>query len=276
MMNVYDSVVRGTQASRLILIEDSFLAKGQFLLHLISANRKSHDIHVLCYENLVSKYQTLFPSLSNIQYHDCMINISSLNLSMYETVSCIVEKSTRKIVILIDSLSMYLLLTGFRKVYKELLDITSSDKFPKVVQFVVVVHKDVTEVNQIEHLKNICKTHVNVQSTNNPLFLNLILEHKRSNGKCVVQKLKGELKSDSTFKLINDLPPIKIEEDKGIPTNLASFKLDLQDSEKKAKDELILPYTLVQIPSNTGGMIHYVPDEADDWDEEDPDDDLEI
>ncbi|XP_060872264.1 elongator complex protein 5 [Metopolophium dirhodum] len=275
-MNVYDSVVRGTQASRLILIEDSFLAKGQFLLHLISANRKSHDIHVLCYEHLVSKYQTLFPSLSNIQYHDCMINVSSLSLSMFETVSHIVEKSTRKIVILIDSLSMYLLLTGFRKVYKELLDITSSDKFPKVVQFVAVIHKDVTEVNQIEHLKNICKTHVYVQSTNNPLIINLILEHKRSNGKCVVQKLKGELKSDSTFKLINDLPPPKIEEDKGIPTNLASFKLDLQDNEKKAKEELILPYTLVQIPSNTGGMIHYVPDEADDWDEEDPDDDLEI
>lgn len=66
--------------------------------------------------------------MSNIQYHDCMKNNSSLNLSMFETVSSIVEKSTRKIVILIDSLSMYLLLTGFRKVYKELLDITSSDK----------------------------------------------------------------------------------------------------------------------------------------------------
>lgn len=51
----------------------------------------------------------------------------------------------------------------------------------------VVVHKDVTEDNQIEHLKNICKTHVHVQSTNNPLILNLILEHRRSNGKCVVQ-----------------------------------------------------------------------------------------
>lgn len=138
---------------------------------------------------------------------------------------------------------------------------------PKVVQFVVVIHKDVTEVNQIEHLKNLCKTHIHVQSTNNPIILNLILEHKRSNGKCVVQviikrtycniffisifilfyliqKLKGELKSDNTFKLINDLPPQIIEEDKGIPTNLASFKLDLQDNEKKAKDELILPYTL--------------------------------
>lgn len=58
---------------------------------------------------------------------------------------------------------------------------------PKVVQFVVVIHKDVTEVNQIEHLKNLCKTHIHVQSTNNPIILNLILELKRSNGKCVVQ-----------------------------------------------------------------------------------------
>ncbi|KAL5233368.1 hypothetical protein ACI65C_000778 [Semiaphis heraclei] len=197
-------------------------------------------------------------------------------LCLFETVSCIVEKSTRKIVIFIDSLSMYLLFTDFRKVYKELLDVTSSDKFLNIVQFVVVIHRDVTEINQIDHLKCICKTHIHIQTANNPLILNLRLEHKRSNGKCVVQKLKGELKSDSTFQLINDLPPQKIEEDKSIPTNLASFKLDLQDNEKKAKEELILPYTLVQIPSNTGGMIHYVPDEADDWDEEDPDDDLEI
>lgn len=58
---------------------------------------------------------------------------------------------------------------------------------PKIVQFVAVIHNDITEVNQIEHLKNLCKTHVQVQSTNNPLFLNLRLEHKRSNGKCVVQ-----------------------------------------------------------------------------------------
>lgn len=44
---------------------------------------------------------------------------------------------------------------------------------------------------------------------------------------------------------MDDLPlPQLIEEDKGIPTNLASFKLDLQENEKKAKEGLILPYTL--------------------------------
>jgi len=46
---------------------------------------------------------------------------------MYETVASIIEKSTRNVVILIDSLSMYLLRTEFSKVYKEILDITSSE-----------------------------------------------------------------------------------------------------------------------------------------------------
>lgn len=104
------------------------MAKGQFILHLLSENRKSHDIHILCYEHLVSKYQNLFPSLSNIQYHDCMTNILAPNQSMYETVSSINEKSIRNVIILIDSLSMYLLRTEFSKAYKEVLDITSSDK----------------------------------------------------------------------------------------------------------------------------------------------------
>lgn len=58
---------------------------------------------------------------------------------------------------------------------------------PNVVQFVAVVHNDVTEECQIEHLKNICKTYIHVQSTSNPSVLNLRLEHKRSNGKCAIQ-----------------------------------------------------------------------------------------
>lgn len=43
---------------------------------------------------------------------------------------------------------------------------------------------------------------------------------------------------------MDDIPPKIVEEEPGIPTNLASFKLDLQENEKKAKEELILPYTL--------------------------------
>lgn len=112
----------------MVFVTDSFLAKGQFILHLISQNRKSHNIHILCYEHLVSKYQNLFPSLSNIQYHDCMTNTLSPNKSMYDTITSVIDKSTKNVVILIDSLSMYLLRTEFSKVYKEILDIISSEK----------------------------------------------------------------------------------------------------------------------------------------------------
>jgi len=58
---------------------------------------------------------------------------------------------------------------------------------PNVVQLVAVVHGDVTETYQIEHLKNICKTYIHVQSTYDPLMLSLNIEHKRSNGKCITQ-----------------------------------------------------------------------------------------
>lgn len=58
---------------------------------------------------------------------------------------------------------------------------------PNVVQLVAVIHEDVTEKHYTEHLKNMCKTYIHVQSTINPHVLSLRLEHKRSNGKCVVQ-----------------------------------------------------------------------------------------
>lgn len=54
-----------------------------------------------------------------------MTNILSVNRSMYETVTSIIQNSPRNVVILVDSLSMYLLRTQFNKVYKEILDITS-------------------------------------------------------------------------------------------------------------------------------------------------------
>lgn len=57
-----------------------------------------------------------------------MTNMLSVNINMHDIVTSIIEKSTKNVVILVDSLSMYLLRTEFSKAYKEVLDITSSDK----------------------------------------------------------------------------------------------------------------------------------------------------
>jgi len=62
--------------------------------------------------------------LSNIQFHDCMTNMLPITV----LIKSIIEKSTKNVIILIDSLSIYLIKTEFSKTYKEILDITTSDK----------------------------------------------------------------------------------------------------------------------------------------------------
>ena len=67
-----------------------------------------------------------------------------------------------------------------------------------------------------------------------------------------------------------------------INTNMTSpqitFELGLSEREKSARDATELPYTQnsTDKTEESAGHIHYVPDEVDDWDDEDPDDDLDI
>ncbi len=67
------------------------------------------------------------------------------------------------------------------------------------------------------------------------------------------------------------------------PTKNLSFNLRLTESEKQARSQVKLPYMLDQGQkavhferSSGSGQIIYQPDDADDFDEEDPDEDLDI
>ena len=61
------------------------------------------------------------------------------------------------------------------------------------------------------------------------------------------------------------------------PAANLSFDLRLTTKEKQDRANVVLPYTQVGVASGKGvGQIFYQPDEADDFDESDPDDDLDI
>ncbi|KAI9483990.1 MAG: Elongator complex protein 5 [Benjaminiella poitrasii] len=70
---------------------------------------------------------------------------------------------------------------------------------------------------------------------------------------------------------------------KNDPTANLSFNLSLTDEQRKIKESLVLPYmkaqqlevTSEEVTKNSG-LIYYDPDAADDFDDEDPDDDLDI
>ncbi|ORZ01593.1 Elongator complex protein 5 [Syncephalastrum racemosum] len=58
------------------------------------------------------------------------------------------------------------------------------------------------------------------------------------------------------------------------PAANLSFNLTLTETQRRAKDNVVLPYTQQQ--QGGGGQIYYEPDAGDDFDDEDPDDDLDI
>ncbi|KAI7860162.1 Elongator complex protein 5 [Circinella umbellata] len=63
------------------------------------------------------------------------------------------------------------------------------------------------------------------------------------------------------------------------PTANLSFNLSLTDNQRRAKDNVELPYMKVQEQQQqqpSSGVIYYEPDAGDDFDDEDPDDDLDI
>ena len=67
------------------------------------------------------------------------------------------------------------------------------------------------------------------------------------------------------------------------PTQNLTFNLKLTDDERQARSNLQLPYMYhekktseVTVHPSGEGKVFYQPDEADDFDDEDPDDDLDI
>ncbi|XP_069703077.1 elongator complex protein 5 isoform X3 [Periplaneta americana] len=66
----------------------------------------------------------------------------------------------------------------------------------------------------------------------------------------------------------------EMKDDDDLLADLTTFKLSLGQQEKQARSELVLPY--LRMNKEKGGKVFYQPDAADDWDEEDPDDDLDV
>lgn len=60
------------------------------------------------------------------------------------------------------------------------------------------------------------------------------------------------------------------------PESLATFKINFEDEELEARNALKLPYERTSNEISASGRIIYNPDSDDDFDEEDPDDDLDI
>uniref|UniRef100_A0A3B4BGY0 Elongator complex protein 5 n=1 Tax=Periophthalmus magnuspinnatus TaxID=409849 RepID=A0A3B4BGY0_9GOBI len=104
---------------------------------------------------------------------------------------------------------------------------------------------------------------------------------------CIFQQEHSfRIDEDLTITVLNKTPNIESvpEEHQMDPTANLTFNLRLSDKEREAKEKLLLPFMFSKdntekllLHSGSGsGRILYEPDASDDYDQEDPDDDLDV
>ncbi|CAG8441521.1 16397_t:CDS:2 [Acaulospora morrowiae] len=114
-----------------------------------------------------------------------------------------------------------------------------------------------------------------------------VIEHRKKSGKVLYETNMYHIDESTTELVIQPEKNESVNEEVNTVSDPTTanllFNLSLTEEQKKAKDEVILPYVKIQdqyeekgSPTAGGGTIFYEPDDADDFDEEDPDEDLDI
>ncbi|XP_058789026.1 uncharacterized protein LOC131662990 isoform X2 [Phymastichus coffea] len=141
-----------------------------------------------------------------------------------------------------------------------------------------------TKIPKIETLSN---TYVLLEkftktTTETEVHYKVSITHRKPGGTVVHSKelvcqnmenynLTSEKLNDSLISNLeqNKMPKVKVQPQ-------ASFRIEMNEQEIKQRNSVPLPFVLSSSTDNKEFKIIYVPDDADDIDEEDPDDDLDI
>ena len=166
--------------------------------------------------------------------------------------------------------------------------------FGKQSKLVAVIHQTCLSESALDDLRKFFNTVFEISDLSGKKVTEKIcaINHLKPGGKLVCSKEILKFESDWSIKSFpfEDTSVKKIIEEEELIDNLTTFNLETtKDTEKKAKDNLVLPfYKDTQIAgqvkiqgqgeskSEAEGKIYYEPDSGDDWDDEDPDDDLDF
>ena len=166
--------------------------------------------------------------------------------------------------------------------------------FGKQSKLVAVIHQTCLSDSALDDLRKFFNTVLEISDLSRKKVAEKIcaINHLKPGGKLVCSKEILKFESDWSIKIspFEDTTFKKIIEEEELIDNLTTFNLETtKDTEKKAKDNLVLPFYKdtqiagqvkiqgqVESKSETQGKIYYEPDSGDDWDDEDPDDDLDF
>lgn len=277
-----NDLLAGHEASRLVLITDTADSPGRLLLMnwIEKLSKRLDSIILVCTECQAEFFKSWLSNdiLTRITFIDGRHDKKE---DLLNVVSSTLMHVRGQSAVLCDSLSLYILLQHAPSVCRALHTI-ASDK--RVSQVVAVLHQDVHDphvCNLLEH------TASSVLALKHQFLEQQIchIRHFRPSGK--VFRTVECYSADENFHIQNIKPFQQTpksslqhfqDSSEDDPMSNLSFNLSLTETEKVVRSQVVLPYTNTGSGDNVGssGRIHYEPDDADDLDEEDPDDDLNI
>ncbi|KAJ2942828.1 hypothetical protein O0L34_g15016 [Tuta absoluta] len=221
---------------------------------------ETHRVNFFCFEQPTSNWKNVFKGKSNFIYY------VNFHQDLYE------KYCNSKCSIIIDSANQMALCMGWNECLKTLKKLVLETN---VVQIILILHKDcLTHSSKLQpHFNHIASAIVSYDDKN-PYKIKIQL---KKNGK--VFKSEEILSYDHNAGVLKSalfVKEVKKEEEaeKPQPGNLSTFKIEVEQTEKLEKYKLKLPY---MSKINEGeSKVYYEPDAVDDWDEEDPDEDLDI
>lgn len=277
---------------------------------------KFEEIHLFMFEKLEKEHrkQILPQFLGKIHFHDFVSDPLGWNDEKNEMVtnfwiSEIVENlGSKTTVIVIDSLSLFLDYFGIQHFCFNIEKIrdafSSTNKQFSIFSFLHRDLCDVTTVKSSEYVSNCIINLVSEDEVCGPGEKSPKFDPKTQNMCKIIHRKKGGKITESIESFfiskimivtskpwqpenrikdvdVGDSPDSSPDEEEMVRS---TFSLKLSKQEKEARSKLVMPYTKpahlkVKMDEDTpssGGMIYYEPDDTDDFDDEDPDDDLDF
>ncbi|XP_037400377.1 elongator complex protein 5 [Pygocentrus nattereri] len=291
-------VSEAAQAGGVVIIRDTTSYSGRHLLkyYINCALKREEDVHVLGFEvpeqelraGLDSNYMHWF------HFHNAYIDPlgwtkqSSFTVKQFTTAD--VTRLVREIqhakasILVIDSLSWVIRHHNPVAVCQQLQELKRGGSVRMIFG---LLHTDLHQQGIVDSICHLASTVISVTSVNHAHHAVAKTMHRKKSGKVIREEEFFTVKDDLTLsieKRSGQSGHVQMQPDtKADPTSNLTFNLRLSEVEREAREKVALPFVFSQEKksallkqSQGSGRIIYEPDASDDFDEEDPDDDLDV
>ncbi|KAH0566963.1 uncharacterized protein LOC123275397 [Cotesia glomerata] len=254
-------------------------------MQMWSTANLSQQIHLLLFFNTKSHYNyltTLFKE-NKLHIHDyCLEDLDKIyeKQDFNEICERIMKSSIvdEKSIVVLNCLSSLIVNIGLARALRFV------DKLSQRVSQLICVYRRDFGTQKIPKIETLGTTYVRLGKSsetamNNEISYEVAMVHcKRGGGilkKHVVitqDPVSCEIKSENPVEFKAPVLVSQVVETSVKPQ--ASFRIDMNARELEQRNQTPLPYMQVIKDATSESQIHYIPDKNDDFDEEDPDDDL--